>query len=110
MVGFVNAIGENLGSTLVSAQTGNSLVDRVDKEFNMSAIVHGMSLAHPLESLQQAPWFQALKAQFVHGARRFWQACELAGERRAKNHLRQLAAYYEGSDPQLARMLHGATR
>ena len=110
MTGFVNAIGENLGSTLVSLQTGSSPVDRRIKEFIMAAIVHGTSLAHPLDSLQQAPWFQALKAEFVHGARRFWHGCELAGKRRAQNHLHRLAVCYEGADPQLARMLRGAIR
>jgi hypothetical protein len=74
----------------------------------MAAIVHGTSLAHPLESLQQAPWFQALSARFVQGARQFWQACEVTGQRRARNHLQQLAVRYQGSDPQLARQLRTA--
>jgi hypothetical protein len=76
----------------------------------MAAVVHGTFLAHPLESLQHASWFQALKAQSDHVARRFWHTCELIGERRAQSHLHRLAACYEGADPQLARMLRGAIR
>jgi hypothetical protein len=77
----------------------------------MVAIVHGASLAHPLESLQQARWFRALKAQLIQAARGFWRECEIAGERRARNHLTWLADYHEdASNPELARLLRGAMR
>ncbi len=71
----------------------------------MAAIVHGTSLAHPLESLQQAHWFRVMKAHLGQCAQDFWLACEAAGQSRAHNHLLQLAACHGGADPELARLL-----
>ena len=76
----------------------------------MVSIVHGASWAHPLESLQHAQWFRTMQAKFGQGARRFWLACEVAGQRRARNHLLQLAACHEGADPELARLLRTTIR
>jgi len=76
----------------------------------MASIVHGPAWAHPLESLQQAHWFRALKARSVQAARRFWRACEISGQLRARRHLNWLADCHEGCDPELARMLRGAMR
>ena len=76
----------------------------------MVSIVHNASWVHPLESLQQASWFRALKAQVIQGARRFWRECEITGELRARNHLTWLADYHAGSNPDLARMLRSAIR
>ena len=76
----------------------------------MVAIVHGTSLTHPLESLQQAPWFRALKAKAIQAAQAFWRECQVTGERRARNHLSWLANCHADSNPELARTLRDAMR
>lgn len=76
----------------------------------MAATVHATSLAHPLESLQQAPWFRTMKTRLARAASRVWHECEVIGERRARSHLLWLADCHDGSNPELARTLREAAR
>lgn len=76
----------------------------------MTATVHASSLAHSLESSQQAPGFRTLKSKLAQAGRWLWRECEVIGERRARHHLLWLADCREDSNPELAQVLRAAAR